>query len=554
QPPGPTRVLASNSRALELIGWAPLRLELGGRTIYHEVGVVHDLPVDVILGGELMRPHQCTLQYADSGRNEFHMGLATCDKCDLTRERLREKKDAQLTTHFVRRGPAAPLVMASPETGPAHAVQIGPIVEQHQTKLVYVLQEMKVSELDVPADIKHRLVEIIERCLDAFAADDNDVGNTHVIEHEIRLKDGTPIKLRARPIPYAVREFVDTEVDRLYELDVISPADPGACPFASPIVVVKKKDGTWRMCVDYRRLNEQTDKDRFPLPRIDEIFNQLSAARSFISLDLLMGYHQVSIKREDRVKTAFITHRGLFMFNRMPFGLTNAPATFQRLMNTIFKDDLERGNSIYLDDLLLYALTHLDVLPIFEKTLRKLIIAGLKCKARKCKLFLKKVPFLGHVIADGKIEPDREKLDKIRDWPMPKTGLEMLSFLGLCNYYRRFIKPFADISDSLYKAAPMKLLEQTPLLIRAFEDLKQQLCNAVALHLPNIKGDFILETDASQIAVGAALKQPVADPDVAGGIMEVPVSFYSQALSSAQRNYSTYERELFAVVKACEAY
>ncbi|KAF0096477.1 MAG: hypothetical protein FD144_5878, partial [Rhodospirillaceae bacterium] len=544
QPPGPTRVLASNSKALDVLGWAVLRMEVAGRAVYHEVGVVRELPVDVIIGGEFMRPHECSLKYADTGRNGFCLGAAECEKCTRNRERLRLEGDAQLTTRFPRRGPSSPLVLAAPEV---HNVKMTPLVEKHQSKLVRVLQELKISELDVEDDIKHRLVEIIERCLDAFAADANDVGYTHVVEHCIRLKDGTPVKLRVRPLPYAVRDFVDKEIDRLLELEIIAPADLGNCPFASPIVVVRKKDGTWRMCVDYRRLNDQTDKDRFPLPRIDEIFSSLGRARSFAALDLLMGYHQVAIRAEDRPKTAFITHRGLFVFNRMPFGLTNAPATFQRLMNTVFAADLEKTNSVYLDDLLLYALNNLELLPVIEKTLHKIIDAGLKCKPDKCRFFPKKLPFLGHVLEDGHIEPDQSKLDRIRDWPFPRTGLEVLSFLGLCGYYRRFIDGYADESRPLYDVAQDKVVVPTAALERAFAKVKDMLCTTVAMHLPDPRADFILETDASMIAVGAVLKQTFDG-------LERPVSFYSQALSKSEKNYSTYERELYAVVRAIESF
>ena len=152
-------------------------------------------------------------------------------------------------------------------------------------------------------------------------ADDDDVGETSLVQNTILIRDEeTKIRLRARPLRYAEREFVEKEIDRLLKLNVISPADPGKCPFASPIVVVSKKDGTWRMCVDFRQLNDQTIKDAYPLPRIDDIFTSLHSAQNFVALDLLMGYHQITVAEADRPKTAFITHRGLFVYNKMPFG------------------------------------------------------------------------------------------------------------------------------------------------------------------------------------------------------------------------------------------
>ena len=157
-----------------------------------------------------------------------------------------------------------------------------------------------------------------------------------------------------------------------------------------------------------------------------------------------MGYHQIPVKESDRPKTAFITHKGLFMFRRMPFGLCNAPATFQRLLDTLFCTELGRRILIYLDDLLMFARTEAELLQALEKTLKTLIACGLKCKPRKCQLFRPSIDYLGHVISTASVAPDSKKLDKIREWPFPATGLEMLSFLGLCNYYRRLILHFAE--------------------------------------------------------------------------------------------------------------
>ena len=173
-----------------------------------------------------------------------------------------------------------------------------------------------------------------------------------------------------RPVPYARRIFIERELGRLLRLGIISEANPGECPYASPIVVVAKKDGTLRMCEQYRQLNQMTIKDAYSLPRIDEIFTSLHNAYSFVALDLLMC-------EEDLPKTAFITHKGLYVFNVMPFGLCNAPATFQRLMDGIFRDQIGKDLAAYLDDLLMYALRHGEMLPILDRTLGQLIDAGL---------------------------------------------------------------------------------------------------------------------------------------------------------------------------------
>ena len=179
--------------------------------------------------------------------------------------------------------------------------------------------------MNVSADIKNWLVEIVNRNLKAFATSDDDLSITDRIEHTIDTGTNVPFKERGRPVPYGAREFLEKEIAKYLKLGIISPADPGQCPYTSSVVVVPKKDGTYRMCVDYRRLNTQTVKDNYNLPRIDEIFVALHDKKHFISMDLLMGYHQVRVSAADRAKTAFSTHMGLFQFNVMPFGLCNAP-------------------------------------------------------------------------------------------------------------------------------------------------------------------------------------------------------------------------------------
>ena len=300
------------------------------------------------------------------------------------------------------------------------------------------------------------------------------------------------------------------------------------------------------MCVDYRKLNQLTGKDQYPLPRIDDIFISLHDAHCFLSLDLLMGYHQIPVPAEDRPKTAFVTHKGLFVFTVMPFGLCNAPATFQRLMDTIFRNNIGSDIAVYLDDLLLYALLKHELLPVFDRTLEQLIVAGLKCKPKKCQIFPKEMHYLGHVISKGTIAADRSKLDKVREWPFPNTGVEMASFLGLCNYYRRLIPHYAEAAVPLYKQTNENAIVASDELRASFAALKKELCDSVSVRIPNPERPFIVETDASLIAVGAVLKQSDTE--------EYPTLFYSMALNPAQRNYSTYERELLAVVKACDAF
>ena len=238
---------------------------------------------------------------------------------------------------------------------------------------------------------------------------------------------------------------------------------------------------------------------------------------------------------------------GLFQFNVMPFGLCNAPGTFQRMMDSIFRDDLYKDVAAYLDDLITFGNTIEQTLTSWEKHLGKLSAAGLKCKPRKCKVLPEKLEFLGHVLSADGITADMSKIEKIRQWPMPTARVEMQSFLGLCNYYHKYIAKYAEAAKPLYASTRELRIIATPELIAEFQLMKTKMCAIPLVKLPNPEKPFILTTDASTIAVGAELSQFNDDG-------EYPVLWFSKALNSAQRNYSTYERELFAVVLASDAF
>ena len=281
--------------------------------------------------------------------------------------------------------------------------------------------------------MRKQLTEIVRQHLDAFAATPTDLGRTSVITHSIKTGEARPFRHKLRPVPLSQREYLEKELERLNAVGAISPATPGECLYASRIVLVKKKDGSTRMCVDYRDLNAQTEKDSFPLPRIDNVWPTLAKAKYFASLDLLMGYHQVEVDPQDRAKTAFITPYGLFVFNVMPFWLCNAPATFQRLMERVFFDRIGRDLLVYLDDLLIFGKDPASVLATLQLVLERLSKAGLKCKPSKCLIFTESVSYLGHVVTPNGIFPDPNKLDTIKQWPRPTTGVELASFLCFCN-------------------------------------------------------------------------------------------------------------------------
>ena len=264
------------------------------------------------------------------------------------------------------------------------------------------------------------MVKVIKENLVAFAASPTELGRTSVVVHTIETNAAKPFRHKLRPIPFAQLQYLEQEVEKLLSIGAISKADPGACPYASRIVITPKKDGSVRMCVDYRDINAQTAKDAYPLPRIDQVWPVLAKARYFSSLDLLMGYHLVEVEPKDRFKTAFVTHRGLYIYNVMPFGLCNSPATFQRLMEKILRTLIGCGVLLYLDDVLIYAETLKELLDKLSQVLKLLAKAGLKCKAFKCSVFTQKVHYLGYMISKKIINPEPTKLEKISKLPNPE--------------------------------------------------------------------------------------------------------------------------------------
>jgi hypothetical protein len=304
------------------------------------------------------------------------------------------------------------------------------------------------------------------------------------------------------------------------------------------------------MCVDYRALNNITVKNKYPLPRIDDLLDRLAGCKYFTKLDLRSGYWQVRIKGEDIPKTAFRTRYGHYEFLVMPFGLCNAPATFQYLMNSIFKPILDRFVIVYLDDILIFSKTRQEHLADLDAVLKILQEHHLYANLNKCEFARDEVQYLGHIVNAHGVLPDPAKIKAIRDWPIPAHTRELLSFLGLANFYRRFIKSYshrsAALTDLTSKNRPFEWTEAQQ---RAFQDVKDALTTAPTLALPNNKGTFIVKTDASDKAIGAVLEQ--VDPE---SHETHPIAFESKKLHDAELNYATHEKELLAIVHALKTW
>ncbi|SJL10435.1 uncharacterized protein ARMOST_13821 [Armillaria ostoyae] len=315
-------------------------------------------------------------------------------------------------------------------------------------------------------------------------------------------------------------------------------------PFASPFFFVKKKDGTLRPVQDYRKLNEMTIKNRYPLPLISELIDKLQGAKYFIKLDVRWGYNNVRIKEGDEHKAAFRTNRGLFEPTVMFFGLTNSPATFQWMMNDIFKDLISEGKvTIYLDDILIFTKDLDEHRRIVRRVLQKLRENKLFLKAEKCEFEVLETEYLGVIISEGQVRMDPVKLAGIAEWPTPTKKKELQSFLGFTNFYRKFIKNYSKVVRALTQLTGNAEWTWGAAQNQAFQQLKKQMAEDVILAIPNRTGRFRVEADASNGAIGAVLSQEQED-------RWRPVAFMSKALTATERNYEIYDKELLAIMLA----
>ena len=351
-----------------------------------------------------------------------------------------------------------------------------------------------------------KLSSFLKRYEDIFAAPDGKLGRTHIVEHTIDTGNSVPVRQRSWRLPFARRQVAEKEVECMLKEDVIQPSSSA---WASPIVLVTKKDGSVRFCVDYRKLNGLTRKDAYPLPRITECLDTLAGAKWFCTLDLASGYWQVPMAEKDRPKTAFTVGGGLYEFKVLPFGLCNALATFERLMELVLSGLQWKQCLVYLDDIIVFGDSFDKTLANLDSVFCRLRSAGLTLKPKKCFLFKTSVKFLGHIVSEEGVACDPDKIAAVQSCPTPKDRTEMRHFLGLASYYRRFIPNFSTI------AAPLNALTCTNVTFSwsqdcevAFNQLKTLLTSAPVLSFPRADGgEFVLDTDASNVGIGAVLSQ-----------------------------------------------
>jgi hypothetical protein len=356
------------------------------------------------------------------------------------------------------------------------------------------------------------------------------------IDHEIELIPGAKPPARA---PYRMSqpelEELRKQLGEMLESGIIVPAKS---PYGAPVLFQKKADGSLRMCCDYRALNKITVKNSYPIPLVADCFDRLSRARYYTKIDLRSGYWQVRIKEGDEAKTTVVTRYGAFEFKVMPFGLTNAPATFCTMMNQVLHGFLDDFVVVYLDDIVIYSETLEEHVQHVRRVFNRLRENELYAKPSKCSFAQTSISFLGHIIEQGKIRMDAKKVTAIKDWQPPKNVHDVRSFLGLCNYYRRFVKGYSEIALPLTELTKKdKDWDWSSQCQNAFERLKKSMWTNPVLALPDMTKPFEVHTDASDFALGGVLMQEGH-----------PVAYESRKLNPTERRYSAHEKELLAVV------
>ena len=411
------------------------------------------------------------------------------------------------------------------------------------------MYERAVNEGQLSTEVAQQLKELLIRNIDVFAKNDNDLGRTSLVQHDIITNDAAPIRQPPRRIPIGQQEEFDKEIASMLEKGAI---EPGQSPWASPVVLVRKKDGSLRFCIDYRKLNQVTQFDAYPLPRVDETLEAVGGSKFFTTLDLLSGYWQVGLTPEARLKSAFCVRSGLYLWNVMPFGLCNAPSTFERLMETVLQGLQWRTCLVYLDDIVIFARNEREHLQRMEEVFQRLIRAGLKLKPRKCRLFHREAEYLGHIVSEDGLKVSPGKVAAVQEWPQPECVTELRSFLGTAGYYRRFVKNFSTIAAPLHELTKKGVeFNWTPECQRAFEQLKKCLATTPVLNFPVPGATYILDTDASERGIGAVLSQLIPTEPASDGtpqFEERVLGYASRTLSVHERNDCTTRKELLAVV------
>jgi hypothetical protein len=415
------------------------------------------------------------------------------------------------------------LVVEAPEPIELEQVVVGNVSEEDRTLLMDTLTEFR----------------------DCIAMSIHELGRAQGTEMTIELTDPTPFSYRPYRMAPSEQKAVDTMIAELLETNLICES---SSPYASPVVLVPKKSGEQRLCVDYRKLNARTVKYSYPIPRIDDQIDRLSGATCFIAIDLRCGYYQMNVAEKSRQYTSFVTVQGQYEWLRMPFGLTNAPRVFQRYMDKVLKP-VKQFAAVYLDDILIHASSPKEAISHLREVFELLREAGLTLHLGKCAFLVQKVTFLGFEVENGMVRPGQEKTEAVSEFPRPTTVHNIRQFLGLTGYFRHFVRNYASIARPLTQLLKQDQAWQwTEVEESAFQELKEVLARrpVLAVHRPGAATE--VHTDASTIGVAGILVQKQADDKLH------PVAYYSRQTKEVESRYHSYELEVMAIVESLKKF
>ncbi|XP_027093589.2 uncharacterized protein [Coffea arabica] len=507
----PFKVKIADGKVLRCDQWIPqMKWEIQGHQFEHDVYVLNLEPYDMIIGVDWMKKFS-PLTF------DFKALQITFDNQG---EQVLLKGDSEATQVKLRKGEAAGKVIR-------HKIRKG----LQQSCMVKVHNGQVTS-------VPNSLTDLLAEYEDIFA-DPKTLPPSRAHDREIPLRaDARPFKIAPYRYPHSQKTEIERQIKEMLTSGVIQNSHS---PFASPALLVKKKDGSWRLCIDYRQLNSLTIKDKFPIPIIDDLLDELHGAKFFSKIDLRSGYHQIRMAPADIPKTAFRTHSRLYEFLVMSFGLTNAPATFQALINSVFEPYIRKFVLVFFDDILIYSPelpTHLHHLSLVLNTLRT---HSLYAKLSKCTFGQNQVEYLGHIVTEAGVSADPAKVEAMLSWPAPTNVKALRGFLGLTGYYRRFVKGYGVIARPLTELLKKGQFSWSTEVDQAFQKLKEAMSTTPVLTLPDFTKPFVLETDASQAAIGAVLMQ-----------QGKAIAYMSQVLGKKNQTLSIYEKELLSLITAVQ--
>ena len=505
---------SAGKNKLTVLGTAVVKFKIGFSKLEERFYVTRNLSHNILIGGDIFWKHKIDLNFSTSEiivNGNRHPLISTSNRA-ISTVRMENIDDEQ------------PIEVEE--------IEVKPPSEQVK------FEEGYLSDKEI-----RQIKALVDEFSDIFAKNSEDIGETDFV-HKIKLISDEPVKSKAYRIPNSQKIIVEKELEKMLSIGVIKRSNS---PWSSPVVLVKKKDGSVRFCVDYRRLNALTVKDNYPLPYIDETLEGFIGKTHFSTLDLISGYWQFQMDPESQLFTSFVTHKGTFMFLRMPFGLCNAGASFQRAMEEVCQDLPQ--STAYIDDVITASTGFENHLNDLRKVFIKLRLAKLKIKPSKCKFGCSEIKFLGFIVSREGIKVCQSRSDTIENYPRPKNAKAIQRFIGLINYYRKFIKDFATIASPLTKLTRKKV----PFIWSedcetAFNTLKKCLLSPPILIYPDHSRRFKITTDASNVGLGAVLSQEDDE-----GVDRV-IAYASRKLKPAEINYSTTEQELLAIVYAVEKY